>query len=59
MGPGMTQTLQKKLLKTLLGLRLEDFGLAYFSALNNCPIPQKAFQTAKTWLRGITERSSK
>ncbi len=60
MGPGMTQTTVKEVLENASGLKAGiDFGLAYFSALNNSPNPSKSVPNGTKVVGGITKRSLK
>jgi len=60
MGPGMTETLAKETLENASGLEAgTDFGLAYFSALNNSPNPSNDLANGTKVVGGITKRSLK
>ncbi|MFA5364283.1 MAG: nucleotide sugar dehydrogenase [Candidatus Bathyarchaeia archaeon] len=60
MGPGMTQTTVKEALENASGLKAGiDFGLAYYSTLNNSPQPSKNVANCTKVVGGITKRSLK
>ncbi|WGM88819.1 MAG: nucleotide sugar dehydrogenase [Candidatus Bathyarchaeum tardum] len=60
MGPGMTQTVAKEILENASGLKAgEQFGLAYFSSLNNSSNPSDNVHNGTKIVGGITKRSLK
>jgi nucleotide sugar dehydrogenase len=60
MGPGMTQTIVQDILENASGLKAgENFGLAYFSTLNNSSSPSDNMNNGTKIVGGITKRSLK
>ena len=60
MGPGITETLAKEILENASGLEAgTDFGLAYYSTLNNSSHPSKDVSNGTKVVGGITKRSLK
>ncbi|MFZ7138040.1 MAG: nucleotide sugar dehydrogenase [archaeon] len=60
MGPGMTQTVVKEILENASGLKAgENFGIAYFSTLNNASNPSDNLHNGTKIVGGVTKRSSK
>ncbi len=60
MGPGMTETLAKEMFENASGLEAgTDFGLAYYSTLNNSAHPSKDVSNGTKVVGGITKRSLK
>ena len=58
MGPGMTQTTVKEILENASGLKAgENFGLAYFSTLNNSSNPSDNVHNGTKIVGGLTKRS--
>jgi UDP-N-acetyl-D-mannosaminuronic acid dehydrogenase len=59
-GPGITETVAKETLETASGLKAgTDFGLSYFSVLNNSANLSKDVPSATKVVGGITKRSLK
>jgi len=58
MGPGMTQTIVQEILENASGLKAgQNFGLAYFSTLNNSVNPSDNVYNGTKIVGGVTKRS--